>query len=232
MNAIEIQYNSDKDVFVMFDGLVALKSSLVSAKLACSSDVTHFPFDEQTSSLTSEAFLGYLVESDQWELVRPVKTYVEPYRVPDSQDFAAQVRLRRRPLYFIIVDSGDKISFISTILLAEIVTVSTLNDILPESSLGFPIIAYFILVIIIHLSILCICSVVVNKISQAEKEPNKFIRKAASWPKLKFLRIKPVIANATGISERNLTTVTEVEDIKLEVKPDEIEVTETPSVHK
>ena len=71
-----------------------------------------------------------------------------------------------------------------------------------------------------------------NKISQAEKEPNKFIRKAASWPKLKFLRIKPVIANATGISERNLTTVTEVEDIKLEVKPDEIEVTETPSVHK
>ena len=56
-------------------------------------------------------------------------------------------------------DSGDKISFISTILLAEVVTVSTLNDILPESSLGFPNIAYFVIAVIVHLSLLCIVSV-------------------------------------------------------------------------
>ena len=58
------------------------------------------------------------------------------------------------------VESGDKLSFISTILLAEVVTVSTLNDVLPESSLGFPIIAYFVIAIIIHLSLLCFGSVI------------------------------------------------------------------------
>ena len=63
-------------------------------------------------------------------------------------------------VFAVPVQSDDKLSFISTILLAEVVTVSTLNDILPESSLGFPIIAYFVIAVIVHLSLLCIVSVI------------------------------------------------------------------------
>ncbi|XP_075250904.1 acetylcholine receptor subunit beta-type acr-3-like [Convolutriloba macropyga] len=268
-NAIEIAYITNPDVYVLYNGGVTLKSSLVAVKLSCSIDVTYFPFDEQKcyfnigpvyspvklynlASETTDAYLNFYTENDQWELLKPVRVSIHQDVLDGiivNEEFKAEIRLRRRPLYYIIVlicpnlllyllstlvfalpvESGDKVSFISTILLAEIVTVSTLNDILPSSSLGFPIVAYFVIVIIIHLSILCICSVIVNKICQAETQPSKFVTNLTSWPKLKIVRIRPIVANSANVFRTKHTAETEVS--KAEVKEVETEFTDAISVH-
>ncbi|XP_075249902.1 neuronal acetylcholine receptor subunit alpha-7-like [Convolutriloba macropyga] len=248
-NAIDTLYTANTDAFVHHLGIVSTRSSLVAVKLACSIDVTRFPFDEQTCDFRigpvynfqfhyfisyerDEAYLNFYVENDQWELIRPVKLYVERTITEEvSQqgidEFVAQVRLRRRSLYYIIVlicpnlllyllsslvfavpvQSDDKLSFISTILLAEVVTVSTLNDILPESSLGFPIIAYFVIAVIVHLSLLCIVSVIVNKVAHTEKTPSLFVSKITSWIKLKQRRIVPITEIASQQSNQNSQTI-------------------------
>ena len=53
------------------------------------------------------------------------------------------------------VESGEKVSFAVTLLLAQFVTFGTLTAIFPASSLHFPILAYFVSAVAIHMSILC-----------------------------------------------------------------------------
>ncbi|XP_075250907.1 acetylcholine receptor subunit alpha-type acr-16-like [Convolutriloba macropyga] len=122
LNAIDIRYITNPDVYIIYDGFVSLKSSLIAVKLSCGYDVTHFPFDEQTCyfiigslfnplvlynlvSFSTEAVLKFYIENDQWELLRPVRVYVKRHVTQYEEfyeKFEAEVRLRRRPLYYII----------------------------------------------------------------------------------------------------------------------------------
>ncbi|XP_063729046.1 neuronal acetylcholine receptor subunit beta-3-like [Symsagittifera roscoffensis] len=54
------------------------------------------------------------------------------------------------------IESGDKISFAITTLLAQIVVFGTLISIFPSSSVGFPVLTYYICVLTVHLSLLCV----------------------------------------------------------------------------
>ena len=47
-------------------------------------------------------------------------------------------------VFLVPVESGEKISFSITILLAFVVSFGTISELLPASSLNFPIIAYFL----------------------------------------------------------------------------------------
>ena len=122
------------------------------------------------------------VENDQWELMRPVTLTKEPFVagqfLHDLDTLVVTIRIKRRSLYYLFIlicpnlliyylstlvfllpiESGEKVSFIVTLLLAEVVTVGTLNDIFPASSLGFPIMAGFATSVVLHLSALCVAS--------------------------------------------------------------------------
>ena len=71
--------------------------------------------------------------------------------------------------------------------------------------------------------------VLVNKICQAETQPSKFVTNLTSWPKLKIVRIRPIVANSANVSRTKHTAETEVR--KAEVKEVETEFTDAISVH-
>ena len=138
-------------------------------------------FFEISGTQRRTAELSGYVEHDQWELIRPVTFDIKEkmYGKVSFSEFQATIRLRRRSLFyqfvligpnmliyllstfvfFLPVESGEKVSYIVTILLAEVVTVGTLSDIFPASSLGFPILAYFVTALTVHLSLLCLATV-------------------------------------------------------------------------
>ena len=128
------------------------------------------------------ADLLHYTENDEWELIRPVTISVEIFSreaLPfDFEKLVVTIRLKRRSLYYLYtlvcpnltiyylstlvfllpIESGEKVTFIVTILLAQVVTVGTLNDIFPASSLNFPILVGFSAAIVLHLGVLCIVS--------------------------------------------------------------------------
>ena len=134
------------------------------------------------------ALLGTYVENEQWELIRPVKISDRSdfcaLKISNSSFYDSStvvtIQLRRRPLFYTFilvipnvllyllstlvfllpVDSGEKLSFIATILLAETVTVGTLSSILPSSSMKIPVLLQFVILIVIHLSLLCAATAV------------------------------------------------------------------------
>ena len=64
------------------------------------------------------------------------------------------------PLTFLLpVESGEKVSLAITIMLAEIVTFATITDILPASSRNFPILGYFVLMVVMQVALSCILTV-------------------------------------------------------------------------
>ena len=122
---------------------------------------------------TSEAALIYYSENDEWELMKPVRIGVSERTLGDQVKYGQvvmELRIARRNLfysmvfvfpnallylmsslvYFLPVESGEKVSFSITILLAEIVSFGTLTEILPSSSLNFPLLAWFIFAIVCH----------------------------------------------------------------------------------
>ena len=95
------------------------------------------------------------------------------------QGLSVKLRLKRRHLFYTVfvvcpnlilyslsglsfllpTDSGEKVSFSVTLVLAQMVSFGTLTSIFPASSLNFPLLAYFVLVVTLHMSILCFCAV-------------------------------------------------------------------------
>ena len=65
-------------------------------------------------------------------------------------------------VYLIPVDSGEKISFAITILLAQFVSLGMIYDLLPPSSLSFPRVGYFCEAAICHMAI-DVCLSIVGK---------------------------------------------------------------------
>ena len=135
-----------------------------------------------------EAMLEFYSPNDQWRLVRPVPLTSAMLKTAAGKSnkfmknwvVIATLQLKRRPLFYLIVvifpnimiyllstlvfflplGSGDKINYIVTIFLAEIVNVGALASFLPASSLGFPLLAYFVLSVTVHLSLLCVATVI------------------------------------------------------------------------
>ena len=111
---------------------------------------------------------------DQWELMTPVKITDQTVEKNDHHydRITIHIHLRRLARFYEIVllfpnivlyvmssmvfwlpvDSGEKISLATTALLAEIVTFQLLTAILPATSRPFPDMLYFICVVAIHLS--------------------------------------------------------------------------------
>ena len=57
-------------------------------------------------------------------------------------------------LVFIIpVESGEKVGFSMTILLAAVVSFGAISEMLPASSLNFPVIAYFLALVVSHMAL-------------------------------------------------------------------------------
>ena len=61
-------------------------------------------------------------------------------------------------------DSGEKVSFAVTLLLAQIVSFGALADLFPANSLSLPILTYFVAVVTVHLSCNC-CLAIFGKLA-------------------------------------------------------------------
>ena len=125
--------------------------------------------------------LRFFHDNDEWDLKKPVRIsqklrYWEPEdnQVDESLDtIVIHLELQRRHLFHVIifvvpnallymlsglvfvipVESGEKISFAITILLAQFVSLGMISDMLPSSSLSFPKIGYFCEAAICHMAL-------------------------------------------------------------------------------
>jgi len=163
------------------------------------------------------ARLLFYTEHDTWELLRPV-TLTEEMMISsedlghDYENMVMTIRIRRRSTFYMFVilmpnvliyllstlvfllpiESGDKVSYIVTVLLAEVVTVGTLNDIFPASSLGFPILAGFVSGVVGHLSMLCVgTALVVNVHSYNDDYKSKTVERIVLSNIVKRLHLIP-----------------------------------------
>ena len=61
--------------------------------------------------------------------------------------------------FFLPADTGEKVSFAMTVLLAQVVAFAALSDLFPASSSNVPLLLYFVCVIMMHMTLLCSMSV-------------------------------------------------------------------------
>ncbi|XP_063723458.1 neuronal acetylcholine receptor subunit alpha-7-like isoform X1 [Symsagittifera roscoffensis] len=140
--------------------------------------------------------LQYYKENDQWELIGKPKIDLVPkipQRYPNSSEIVVTISMQRRPEFYnvalvfpfgiiylvstltflIPVESGEKISFSVTILLAQMIFYGTLLSILPASSLhvanAFPQMVF----VFAHLSLNCLASVIVVSVHHKGKPGSK-----------------------------------------------------------
>ena len=136
--------------------------------------------------------LQYYKENDQWELIGKPKIDLVPkipQRYPNSSEIVVTISMQRRPEFYnvalvfpfgiiylvstltflIPVESGEKISFSVTILLAQMIFYGTLLSILPASSLhvanAFPQMVF----VFAHLSLNCLASVIGTLFREGEQ---------------------------------------------------------------
>ncbi|XP_075254732.1 neuronal acetylcholine receptor subunit beta-4-like [Convolutriloba macropyga] len=155
-------------------------------------DIQYCPIKFEPQSLFENQFnmgfandqlrLADYTENDEWDVITPVETN----NVNNSNSIKSTVHLnlKRRHLFYSIFlisptiilyllsgltfllppDSGEKVSFAVTILLAQIVSFGTLSGIFPTSSRNLPILAYFVLAVTVHMSLVCfVASMMVNR---------------------------------------------------------------------
>ena len=131
-----------------------------------------------------------LANDQQWEVVLPIRSYVKTnyYGSGSYQTHSTDVTLKRRPnfysfilvfptvtlyllstlTYFTPADSGERVSFIVTLLLTQMVNFTALIDLLPANSLNFPIFAYFICTVVLHMAIVCLKAVISEELASLE----------------------------------------------------------------
>ena len=125
--------------------------------------------------------LRFFHDNDEWDLKKPVRIsqklrYWEPEDNQDDESLdtiVIHLELQRRHLFHVIifvvpnallymlsglvfvipVESGEKISFAITILLAQFVSLGMISDMLPSSSLSFSKIGYFCEAAICHMAL-------------------------------------------------------------------------------
>ncbi|XP_075258198.1 neuronal acetylcholine receptor subunit beta-3-like isoform X2 [Convolutriloba macropyga] len=196
------------------------------------------------------ALLGTYVENEQWELIRPVKISDRSdfcaLKISNSSFYDSStvvtIQLRRRPLFYTFilvipnvllyllstlvfllpVDSGEKLSFIATILLAETVTVGTLSSILPSSSMKIPVLLQFVILIVIHLSLLCAATAVAYHVARKTNK-NPKIEEIISWKAWRTLRLldRTVVIMAAQNPEQTTRETLEMTILNRKTESDE-----------
>ncbi|XP_063721480.1 acetylcholine receptor subunit beta-type acr-3-like [Symsagittifera roscoffensis] len=185
LNSLEVRYESFERQLVYSSGAVLFWSPLVTVRLACSFDVSLFPFDKHLCPIDVGSWLStndtYKIssnprniivpytENDEWELSHSQNSIEILTRTTvgfESDNWYSYIRMplnikRRHHFYLLIFvlpnallcllsglvffvppESGEKISFAITILLAQFVSLAMISDILPSSSRSFPKIGY------------------------------------------------------------------------------------------
>ena len=118
--------------------------------------------------------LLHFKQSDQWDLMTPlnyrIETLTEGARSYDQ--IVINIAIRRQSLFYVVVfviptvvlyilssfvfllpaQSGEKLTLAITTLLSEIVTLDIISNILPASSKHFPVLGYYILIVVVQMS--------------------------------------------------------------------------------
>ncbi len=130
----------------------------------------------------TEADLAYYSEHDEWLLRKPVKVGVRDrfWRGALFKQMVMDIKIERRHLFYTIillvpnvllyamsglvfllpVESGEKVSFSITILLAEMVAFSSISDNLPSSSLTFPRLAWLVCVVVVQIALSSLLAII------------------------------------------------------------------------
>lgn len=125
-------------------------------------------------------------ENSEWELVGThIQTAIrEPYAGLKYCSLKITLDIKRKPLYFVIIvvlpcillsfisiisflipsEGGERVSMCMTVMLSFTVFLLVLNDILPRNSDEAPIIALYIIIIMILMSISLVCTVCIVKL--------------------------------------------------------------------
>ena len=130
---------------------------------------------------TSEVPLSHYREHEEWELIRPVEFFKEDEE--DHEEIVTIIKIKRRHVFYSLVfmlplailyafsgfvflvpvDSGEKISFALTLLLAQTVACGTIAEFLPASSLHVPKIAYFLVITVFQIAANSLLTVLGNQ---------------------------------------------------------------------
>ncbi|XP_075239521.1 acetylcholine receptor subunit alpha-type unc-63-like [Convolutriloba macropyga] len=123
------------------------------------------------------------------------------------------IKLKRKPLFYTMIlivpivtvymlsgltfllpsDSGEKVGFAMTELLAQIVAFATLSNIFPASSDNIPLLLHFVSVITLHMALLCLVSVFVVSLTQNgwKKWMGRGLRNLIGSDWLKYIGLTP-----------------------------------------
>ena len=127
-----------------------------------------------------DQFLSSYEDNYQWQVIKPMRFRVVKSNSYEQTGVELTVRLKRRSIFYefflitpslilyicsgfefaIPVESGEKISFIVTILLAEMVNFGILQDIFPPSFDELPLLAELIASQIIHITALGVIAII------------------------------------------------------------------------
>lgn len=161
---------------------------------------------------SSQVNLENYNENSEWELV---DTYIENSSREAYEGFKycslkITLEIKRKPLYFVIIvvlpcillsfisiisflipsEGGERISMCMTVMLSFTVFLLVLNDILPRNSDEAPIIALYIIVIMIVMSISLVCTVLIVKLHFKNSRVPPKLRYFVFKIMAKFLRMK------------------------------------------
>ena len=122
--------------------------------------------------------LEFYHENEEWRLIEPVLMFskVEERAGTERKNIVVELKLARRPFFscvsivipvvttyilsaltFLVpIESGERVSFAVTLFLAQILTLSTLVNIFPETSLNFPNIGLFVCQVSLHMALMCL----------------------------------------------------------------------------
>ncbi len=125
----------------------------------------------------------YFHDHPEWDLERPVFVTLEhrdTHNVVNNSIIFLTLKLHRNPrfysvcllvplitiyalsvfVFFVPVESGEKLSFAITLFLAQTLNFTTLIAIFPENSRNFPLIGYFVCAVSFQLAVLCLLTII------------------------------------------------------------------------
>uniref|UniRef100_A0A8C6JAN0 ACHD protein n=1 Tax=Melopsittacus undulatus TaxID=13146 RepID=A0A8C6JAN0_MELUD len=131
--------------------------------------------------------LSVLAENGEWEIIhRPARKNIHPENPPESsehQDITFYLIIKRKPLFYIInivtpciliafmailvfylpADSGEKMTLVISVLLAQSVFLLLISQRLPATSHAIPLIGkYLLFIMLLVTAVVVICVVVLN----------------------------------------------------------------------
>ncbi|XP_075254612.1 acetylcholine receptor subunit alpha-type unc-63-like [Convolutriloba macropyga] len=115
--------------------------------------------------------------------------------------------------FLLPADSGEKVSFAVTLLLAQFLSFVTLSEIFPASSLNFPKLAYFVAVVTSHMSFNCLLSIIaVNvRVEWSQSKMNKYLKRFLSSNIMFLFFLAPIESRSNSSLKRSDLNPAEIE---------------------